>query len=204
MTTKLLLFDLGGVIIEVDPAGVRALDGHNRSNIELWEIWLTSPVVQQYESGKISNEDFARGILAAFHSGVEVEAFLEAFTAWPLGLFPGARELLLELRRDYQLAFLSNSNPLHYPRFQAEWGLDDLFDYHFVSHEMGFVKPQPEIFEMTLRGLPFDKREIHFFDDNRLNVEAAEKAGIPATIVRGPDELRRAVAPFQKHFRSGP
>lgn len=193
-----MLFDLGGVLIEVDTAGIRALDGKGRSDAELWEIWLTTPVVQQYESGKISNADFAQGVLQAFKSGMDPEAFLESFTAWTLGLFPGTKELLTELRKKYQLAFLSNSNPLHYPRFQAEWGLNDLFDYHFVSHEMGCVKPHAEIFEKLLKAVPFAPHEIFFMDDNRLNVEAAKRAGIDARIVRGPAELRQALEHLKK------
>lgn len=195
---ELLLFDLGGVLIEVDTAGIRALDGKGRSDVELWEIWLTTPVVQQYESGKISNADFAHGVLSAFKSSMDPEAFLRSFTAWTLGLFPGTKELLRELRKKYKLAFLSNSNPLHYPRFQAEWGLNDLFDYHFVSHEMGCVKPQDEIFAKTLAALPFPPADILFFDDNRLNVEAAKRAGIEAHIVRGPVELRQALQQLKK------
>ncbi|MBX3721108.1 MAG: HAD-IA family hydrolase [Turneriella sp.] len=191
--TRLLLFDLGGVVIEVDTAGIRALDGHGRSDVELWEIWLTTPVVQQYESGKIGNADFARGVLSAFKSDMEPDVFLRSFTAWTLGFYPGVKELLHELRKKYKLAFLSNSNPLHYPRFQAEWGLNDYFDYHFVSHEMGCVKPQAEIFEDVLKALPYSPQEILFFDDNRLNTEAALRAGIPAYITRGPDELRHAL-----------
>jgi len=195
---KLLLFDLGGVLIEVDTAGIRALDGHGRSDVELWEIWLTTPVVQQYESGKIGNADFAHGVLSAFKSNMDPETFLRSFTAWTLGLFPGTKELLRELRKEYKLAFLSNSNPLHYPRFQAEWGLNDFFDYHFVSHEMGCVKPHAEIFEKLLKAVPFASHEIFFMDDNRLNVESAVQAGIPAQVVRGPSELRQALQQLKK------
>lgn len=193
---RLLLFDLGGVLIEVDTAGIRALDGNNRPDIELWEIWLTTLVVQQYESGKIDNAEFARGVLAAFKSDLEPETFLRTFTAWTLGLYPGTKELLRSLRKTYKLAFLSNSNPLHYPRFQAEWGLNDLFDYHFVSHEMGCAKPHAEIFAKTLAALPFAPEEIRFFDDNRLNVEAAQRMKIPSQVVRGPVELRAALKPY--------
>ncbi len=193
---KLLLFDLGGVILEVDIQGLRALDGHNRSDAELWEIWLTCPVVQQYESGKISDDEFAKGVIRHFDSTMAPEDFLTSFTGWPLGFFPGSTDLLKSLRGKFKLAFLSNSNPLHYPRFDREWGLKKYFDYHFASHEMGCAKPEAKIFDLLLKALPFAPKEILFFDDNRLNVEAALKAGIPAQIVRGHVELKIALSPY--------
>jgi glucose-1-phosphatase len=193
---KLLLFDLGGVLVEVDAKALHVLDGKGRPDKDLWEVWLTCPVVQQYESGKIGNDEFAEGVIRHFNSTMAPQDFLTSFTAWPLGFFPGTTDLLKSLREQFKLAFLSNSNPLHYPRFDHEWGLKSYFDYHFTSHEMGCAKPEAEIFELLLKGVPFAPEEILFFDDNRLNVEAALKAGIPSEIVRGPDELRAALVTY--------
>lgn len=193
---KLLLFDLGGVLIEVDPTPLRLLDGKNRSDKDLWEVWLTCSVSQRYESGKIGDAEFARGVLDTFQSTISPEDFLRSFREWTVGFFPGVTDLLKALRPHYKLAFLSNSNPIHYPRFDAEWGLNSYFDYHFVSHEMGCVKPHAEIFDKLLQAVPFGAEEIFFMDDNRLNVEAAIRAGIPAQVVRGPAELKAALAPY--------
>lgn len=189
MKPKLLLFDLGGVLIEVDTAELHLLGGKNKSDIELWETWLTSPAVQLYESGKISDAEFARGVLEAFSSEIEPEAFLQSFTGWPLGFYPGMTDLLQKLRQTYKLAYLSNSNPLHYPRFQREWQLDGYFDFHFASYKMGHVKPHAEIFHAVLAALPYKAGEIFFVDDNRLNIEMARSLGMRAEIVRGPQEL---------------
>jgi putative hydrolase of the HAD superfamily len=186
---ELLLFDLGGVLIEVSTATLREIGGRDKSDIELWETWLTCPVVEEYESGKIGNAEFAAGVLETFRSAMPAEEFIRSFTAWPVGFYPGMTELLRRLRHDFKLAYLSNSNPLHYPRFQNEWQLDTYFDYHFASYKLGCVKPQRRIFELVLETLPYEARDIFFVDDNRLNVEAARSLGIEAEIVRGPTEL---------------
>ncbi len=186
---ELLLFDLGGVIIEVDTTGLRALGQKGKSDIDLWETWLTCEAVQQYESGKIADNAFARGVLEAFASSMPVDEFLRSFTAWPTGLYPGAADLLRSLRKKYKLAYLSNSNALHYPRFQHEWHIDTFFDYHFASFMMGYVKPHADIFRAVLDVLPIEANQIFFIDDNRLNVEMARSLGIRAEIARGIDEL---------------
>ena len=186
---ELLLFDLGGVLIEVSTGTLREIGGRDKTDVELWETWLTCPVVEEYESGKIGNEASAAGVLETFRSAMPADEFIRSFTAWPIGFYPGMTELLRKLRHDFKLAYLSNSNPLHYPRFQNEWQLDTYFDYHFASYQMGCVKPQRRIFEMVLDTLPFEAKDIFFVDDNRLNVEAARELGIRSEIVRGPHEL---------------
>ncbi len=194
MKPKLLLFDLGGVLIEVATTELHLLGGKDKSDVELWETWLTCPAVQLYEAGKISDGEFARGVLDAFSSAIPSEEFLQSFTAWPLGFYGGMTDLLRRLRRHYKLAYLSNSNPLHYPRFQREWQLDGYFDYHFASYKMGHVKPHAEIYQAVLATLPYSAQEIFFVDDNRLNVEMARSLGFQAEIVRGPEELLSVLA----------
>ncbi|MFO1471388.1 MAG: HAD family phosphatase [Turneriella sp.] len=190
MKPKLLLFDLGGVIIEVDTTGLRALGETGKSDVDLWETWLTCAAVQEYESGKISNAAFAEGVLKAFNSAMPTEEFLRSFTAWPTGIYAGVPDLLRELRQSYKLGYLSNSNALHYPRFEREFDINCYFDYPFASFQMGRVKPHADIFEAVLAALPYKPADIFFVDDNRLNVEMARSLGMRAEIVRGPLELR--------------
>ena len=191
---ELLLFDLGGVIIEVDTTGLRALGEKGRSDVDLWETWLTCEAVQLYESGKISEAEFAEGVLKAFSSAMPADEFLQSFTAWPTGLYAGAADLLRLLRKDFKLAYLSNSNSLHYPRFQND---------HFASFKMGRVKPHADIFEAVLEIVPFDAEQIFFVDDNRLNVEMARSLGMRAEIVRGIAELKTVLQQRQIYPRVG-
>lgn len=159
------------------------------SNIQLWETWLSCPAVQAYESGKIGEPEFAEGVLSAFKSTMAPAAFLESFATWPQGLYPGMTGLLKSLRANYALGYLSNSNRIHYARFQQEWNLNSYFDFPFASHLMGMAKPEPGIFEHVVQAVPCERAEILFFDDNQINVVAAQRAGIEVELVRGPQEL---------------
>lgn len=191
---KLLLFDLGGVLIEVDTTELKALGKPGQSVVELWETWLTCDAVQRYESGKIGDREFATGVLAAFGSPIEPQTFLASFTRWPIGFYKGTAEFLESLRPRYKLAYLSNSNALHYPRFEHEFRAPQYFDYCFASFKMGAVKPHREIFEKALAMLPFKPEEIFFVDDNRLNIETARSLGIQAEVARGLDEVKQVFA----------
>ena len=50
------------------------------------------------------------------------------------------------------------------------------------SHEVGLVKPEPEIFELTARRLAVRPEEIVFLDDQPGHVEAARAAGWHAVV----------------------
>jgi len=188
---ELILFDLGGVLIEVDTTELKALGKPGQSVVDLWETWLTCDAVQRYESGKIGNREFADGVLSAFGSTIKPQVFLESFTRWPIGFYKGAVDFLKSLRPHYKLAYLSNSNALHYPRFEHEFHAPQYFDCCFASFKMGAVKPHREIFEMALAALPFQPAEIFFVDDNRLNVEMARSLGIDAEVARGIGEVKQ-------------
>jgi len=189
---KLFLFDLGGVLIELTGVPVMIKwTGDKYSDAELWERWLTSPSVRNFESGLIDQSSFARGVIDDFRLPVSESEFLDEFYRWPKGFYAGAPEFLTALRRTHRTACLSNSNPLHAKRFQIEWSLFDYFDYCFFSHELGYVKPDREIFEAVLSKIPVDRSEIIYFDDNELNADAARECGIESYTVKGFDELKQ-------------
>jgi len=61
-----------------------------------------------------------------------------------------------------------------------ELGIMEDFEFQFLSHKIGFAKPNKRIFEYVIRKIPFKKNEIIFIDDKSSNVEAAKTLGINA------------------------
>lgn len=192
--TDVVLFDLGGVLVEL--TGVPTMGTWAAIDVddELWHRWLTCPWVRRFERGECSADDFARGMVDSWRLPVAPDVFLESFRIWPRGLFPGARELLEALAPGLERACLSNSNELHWPRARDEMELGTLLDRHFVSHEIGMVKPDAEIFEHVVESLARPPDRILFLDDNQLNVEAARAAGLSAERTLGVESARRALA----------
>lgn len=175
---KVILFDLGGVLIEnTGRDGLMSLLPYTLDSPEIWRRWLTSPSVRQFEAGKISSEVFAAAFVAEWGLGIGPEAFIAAFAGWPKGFYPGARELLESLRTSHHLACLSNTNEIHWGRFPE---FPTLFDTCFASHEMGKVKPDVEAYAHVLDTLRVEASAVYFFDDQILNVETARALGINA------------------------
>ena len=190
-----ILFDLGGVLIEL--AGVERMLAWSPAlgtTDELWRRWLGSPAVRGYETGRTDRHAFGDAIVAEFGLPVGREAFLDEFAWWPKTLHPGARDLLASLAPRYTLASLSNTNELHWERFEREWSLPSMFHHNFPSYAVGRLKPDADYFEHVLEALDVAPQRALFVDDNRINVEAARAVGLHARQVRSFDELAPALA----------
>jgi putative hydrolase of the HAD superfamily len=118
---RVVLFDLGGVLIEL--TGVPTLlawRGNRLTPEELWRMWLSSPIVRAFEAGKVSPDTFADQLIADLRLPVTRQEFLAAFRAWPRGVFPGAVDLVRRISPPYVRATVCNTNVLHWPRLIEE------------------------------------------------------------------------------------
>jgi HAD superfamily hydrolase (TIGR01509 family) len=189
----LVLFDLGGVLIDVGGVGpLRELAGI-ASDEELWTRWLASPWVQSFESGACTPEEFAAGFAAAWDLALSGPEFLAHFAGWPQDPYPGAAALVEQVQAQVPVACLSNMNRSQWEAHHEYLPLVERFDYRFLSYELGLVKPDPRIFAAVATRLPVEPGRVLFLDDNAVNVEAAAAAGYVARHVRGVDEARQAL-----------
>ncbi|MDT4287973.1 HAD family phosphatase [Methylomonas sp. MO1] len=185
---SLLLFDLGGVLIESSVfEHLNRLLPKPLENSALKTRWLHSPAVQQFERGESTPEEFAERFIAEWGLRVTPRIFLKKFASWPRQFFPGARETISDLRTNYRVGCLSNSNPLHWQHFGE---LKDDFDITLFSHLLGAIKPDPEIFALALSQCEVEPSEVYFFDDCSANVQSAQNLGITAFHVDGFESLQ--------------
>lgn len=193
-----LIFDLGNVIIDID---------YNRS------VQLIKDSVPVHVHPKIDgfyltdfHLDYERGLIDSPTFRDEVRAYLEVDFSdekvdelWNslLGKIPKKRLKLIEkLNENYQTGVLSNTNEIHIQAvskiLQRDHGIanfDPIFDWVFLSHEMGLSKPSPEIYEKMLMDLDTSADRVIFFDDLLANVEGAASVGIEAIHVTGPNVI---------------
>ena len=186
-----LLFDLGGVLIEnAGPERMQALLPHPSSPDEFKQRWLASDAVRAFERGRIESHAFAARLIDEWRLACEPDAFIDDFAHWVKGFYPGARTLLAVLRGQGPIGCLSNSNAIHWSRFD---GFADCFDVTLSSHLTGLIKPDRACFVDAIARCGGDARQIRYYDDAAINVAAARDAGLQATHVDGFDALRRAL-----------
>jgi len=193
MRVDVVLFDLGGVLIELADIQSMGRFFGDHAEEEVWRRWLGCPWVRRFERGQCSADEFARGMVESWSMPTSPEVFLDAFLHWPRGLMPGARALAEAVRARIPIGCLSNTNVLHAARHASEEAVYDLFDHRFLSHEIGLVKPDRAIFDHVLAELGVAPSRVLFLDDNLPNVDGARAAGLQAERVRGVHEVALAL-----------
>ncbi len=190
-----ILFDLGGVLVELgDSPFPREWIGKNETfgSAE----WFSSPQATDFECGRISVSEFLRAIKFQLGLSASEAEIRRSFTAWPIGLYSGTEALLRCLATNYKLAILSNTNPLHEPILLNDFGLRDMVDRIYFSHQLGLAKPAPEVYLHVLENLALEPHQVLFLDDNLINVKSAAELGIHAHQVYGLADVKRVIKEF--------
>jgi putative hydrolase of the HAD superfamily len=191
---RAVVFDLGGVLVQLGGVEEMAELCGGIGLDELWDRWLSCRWVRAFERGWCTGEEFAAGVVEDWQLPLDPDAFLASFRGWPLGLEPAADSLVAQVNVVATTACLSNTNPVHWEgQIERGFGLETMFDHRFLSHELGMVKPDAEIFAHVTQVLDLPPSHLLFLDDNARNVAAAHAAGWVAERVRGPVEAQAAL-----------
>jgi glucose-1-phosphatase len=191
MTLRGLVFDLAGVLL--DFGGVESVYKMSDRRIgekEFFRFWSEAKCAQDLHRGRCTPEAFARHAVRELGLPVTSERFLAEYQTWLRGPYPGALELLEELRPQYRVACLSNTDALNVQRFDEELHLQDWFDECFYSNEIGLRKPDAEAYLHVSQALDVAPNEIAFFDDSLECVNGAMAVGMQAQHVTGFGDLQ--------------
>lgn len=187
-----IIFDLGGVIINLDIAATIA--AFNKLSARPFEAIYTqlqqTPVFDLFDKGLITEQEFFNGLKVAMGSEPDDQLMLKAWNAMLLD-FPLHRlELLKELKSRYRLFLLSNTNETHIRSFEAHLlesrgyrNLEPFFEKVYYSCRMGMRKPDTEFFDYVLKENNLVAEETVFIDDTIHHVEGALKTGIHAHLL---------------------
>lgn len=191
---KVILFDLGGVLVDWDGISpIVDLTGGRLSSEEARKFWFESQWVSKFETDKCTPGEFASGVISELGLSISPETFIQYFKSWNRGLFPGVSEMLNNLRPSYILACLTNNNKLYMDSLISRYELDRKFHYFFVSYRTGLMKPSKDAFENVLQEIDVLPFEVVYFDDNTECVEMANQTGLKAYKVSGIEQVEECL-----------
>jgi HAD superfamily hydrolase (TIGR01509 family) len=190
---KNIIFDLGGVLLNLDVAQTR--DAFIKLGLtqidELFRIGHAASFFKDYEVGTISDEEFVEKARQLSLPGTSNEQVIEAWNVMLLD-FPAERvQFLDQLKNKYRLFLFSNTNAIHLKAFHKSYqdvygaAMDDLFEKAYYSHVISHRKPDVAAFEFVINDSKLDAAETLFIDDALVNVEGARKAGLQAIHLTG-------------------
>ncbi len=188
---SVVVFDLGNVLIPFDydlvikrfnavsnGLGDKFVD-YYRSNYEIH---------RGFERGDISEEKFIEKMLAVLENKIDKETFCKAYSTI-FKVNENVAALLPVLKENYKLVLLSNTNSIHMEYGWKDYGFLKHFEKLILSHEVGAVKPEPEIYKAVER-FTGEKPERHIFiDDIKEYAEGAKSMGWDAVQFMGYENL---------------
>jgi HAD superfamily hydrolase (TIGR01549 family) len=187
MATKNIIFDLGGVILDIDYQ--KTIDAFRKLGFPDFDKHYTQAkqkgLFDEFEEGRISPEAFITHLKQLFPKEVSSEQIIAAWNAMLLDWKQDKIVFLEAIQSKYKLFLFSNTNALHKAQFektlQEQLGLatiDPLFIKAYYSHEFGKRKPNPESFQAILDENQLLAQETLFIDDSIQHVVGAKQIGV--------------------------
>ena len=184
---KAIIFDIGGVLVNLDPAaGERAFNKMGINDIsEVIDVSHPQGLAGDFVSGKISEDEYCSRVLSKALPGQTAADVWAAFSAFIREANKDICGVFHELKGRYKLLILSNIDPMAERRVKElvrPLGIDmeSFFDEIYLSYKLGISKPSEGIYRAMLERTAFAPEEMFFIDDNLANVEVANRLGIKA------------------------
>ena len=182
MSIKIVIFDMGGVLVRTEKREPRAALGlrFGKTYTELDKIMFANKSSLRASRGEISAREHMQHVMRTLDLPETDEAIDDFVDEFFLGDEVDGEiiDYIQSLRSRYKTVLLSNAWDNLRKILVKTWKIADVFDEIFVSAEMGVAKPDPKIYKIVLDKLGVAPEECVFVDDFIENIEAARKLGM--------------------------
>lgn len=206
MPIKNIIFDLGGVLLDIDYQ--RTIDAfaklgmlESRKQFSKEEQAL---LFRRYEMGQISSRAFITAVAELLGMECTDEEISSAWCAL-LGEMTAEKYALLEQLRSkgYRIFILSNTNALHQSAFEAgidkDYGWEKfkkMFDRVHYSHHLGMRKPNRDIFKKVLELHGLQANETFYIDDTPEHAATASSLGMTSHHFKNHEKLKEVLVGY--------
>lgn len=191
---KAIVFDYGNVLIDWNPRNVYKRFFPN--NPEGMEQFLQEIRFMEWNAQQDKGRPFEEGVVILSQQFPQYADLIRAYHEnWSdsIGeIYAGTVEILKQLKQaGYPLYGFSNWSAETFPLVRAKHDFFDLFDDMVISGAVGFVKPEPEIYQILLAKIGRPAQECLFIDDSLPNINQANKIGFATIHFQSPPQLEK-------------
>lgn len=186
ITINTIIFDFGGVILDIDYK--KLVEEFAKLGISDFDKYYSQHeqenLFDELEIGKISPTTFRERLNLIFKKQLTYEELDSAWNSILLDLPESRINLLKNVKKNYKIFLLSNTNEIHYNSYIKqlnEFGYDDfdkIFDKAYFSFRMGLKKPDKDIFKKVIIEQNLDIDKTLFIDDSLQHIESAKSIGL--------------------------
>jgi len=189
---KAIIFDFGNVLIEWEPRYV--YDQYFPNDPEGMERFLNDVDFLGWNAHQDKGRTFKEGVADLSRQFPHYSHLIQAYhDHWKdsIGIsYTGTVEIMKQLKqKGYPLYGLSNWSAETFPYAQSKFDFFHMLDDMVISGMVGYIKPEPEIYEILLEKIGRPAQECLFIDDSLANIEQAHKLGFETIHFQSSEQL---------------
>ena len=186
---KTVIFDIGGVLVNIDFDAFPRLLGIERSRVSHVDEQAIERLAKEYEIGHIGTEEFFGMMDEIFKGKYTREKLENAWNATVVEENSTIIPIVDAIQGSYQTAIMSNTNPMHFQKSVETAGMVKKFSRLYLSFQIRATKPDPVAYQYVIRDLSAKPSSLLFIDDLAENVAAAVKCGMEGIVFKDVSSL---------------
>lgn len=186
---KAVIFDVGGVLINKSPVLGEILEEFNLKKGEIYDYYVKT--LRRHEKGEIDENKFWVLFKTRFKISRPTPRPSPLIRRYQKEVKLSKKVLSTAIRlkeKGYNIAVLSNIIPTH-ARYLNKLGLFETFDVLVFSYECNLLKPNPDIYDLTLDKLGVKAEETVIIDDRTDNLDIPNKLGFHTILFKDSQSL---------------
>ncbi len=175
---NVVVFDLGKVLVDFDYSiAIRRFAERSEAGIEQIQRLVDSPIQVEFESGKITTDEF----IAAIRHGAGFRGDRAEFVSIFADIFTPMETMIAFFERLKSLGIptcvFSNTNEIATRHIREKFSFYSRFDNFVLSFEVGGMKPDEPIYEVVEQRTGESGAAILYIDDRPENIMTGKGKG---------------------------
>lgn len=184
---KVIIFDVGGVYLK---GSFTNFVNKSRKILGINEKFYANKEVvfdKRFNKGETTIEEC---FTKYFQAPINNQQMKKIIKEWTNTWNPSSdmNKLIIKLKKNYQLAILSNSDPVNSSNYFKK-GWYKYFDTIILSHEVGVLKPKKKIYEIAINKIGVKANECLFIDDQEDCLKPAKSIGMSTILFKSVSKL---------------
>ena len=190
MTCEVVLFDLGGVVVDVESDRLvhQMAQLLGRSFEEVQEVVYHRELLVPLELGRISPEAYYHGLSERLQLPWTYDQFVRSWNDM-ISEKTQVTGILRRLHRRHKLMALTNTNVLHLAHIKTRYPSLSVFDDWVASCEVGLRKPDAQMYRLAVDRAGVRPDAAVYVEDRPELIEAGRAVGLTAIRFENPEQL---------------
>ena len=178
--SRAVVFDVGKVLVNFSFSIFKDFLSNYGASFSDDQDFFRKTSLLDFEKGFISDKEFLSKIFSNLDPKLSKNLELEEIKLNWQNIFTLNTEMFefaKNTANSRPVYLLSNTNPIHWPYLEKEYGLTDFVNGFLTSHQAGAMKPDQKIYSSFIDKFTLKPKDLIFVDDLEENIIACRELG---------------------------